>query len=281
MSRTFMRFPNFKPKALTVSYDDGVRQDKRLIEILQKYGLKGTFNLNSGLLGETFNGESTGRMTQQEILALYEPTGMEIGLHGYRHCSLGRIDRALATADVMEDRKALEIMLGHLVKGMAYANGSFNEDVIAILKNCGVKYARTIVSTENFELPNTWLQWNPTCHHNHPRFMDLAKRFVQWEPDEGYFWRYRPQIFYLWGHSYEFDDEDNWHSIENFAEFVGGKANIWYATNGEIYDYVRAYDRLEWGVNGDCVYNSSAIDVYINYYGKEYIIPMGKIINLK
>ena len=57
MSRAFMRFPDFKPKALTVSYDDGVRQDKRLIEILQKYGLKRTFNLNSGLFVENFNGE--------------------------------------------------------------------------------------------------------------------------------------------------------------------------------------------------------------------------------
>ena len=43
-----MRFPGGLAKALTFSYDDGVEQDIRLVEILDKYGMKGTFNLNSG-----------------------------------------------------------------------------------------------------------------------------------------------------------------------------------------------------------------------------------------
>lgn len=46
---TFMRFPEGRLKAVTLSYDDGMDQDIRLIEIMKKNGLKGTFNLNSGL----------------------------------------------------------------------------------------------------------------------------------------------------------------------------------------------------------------------------------------
>ena len=38
-------------KALTFSYDDAVTQDRRLIELFNKYGLKCTFNVNSGILG--------------------------------------------------------------------------------------------------------------------------------------------------------------------------------------------------------------------------------------
>ena len=49
MNKAYIRFPGFKLKAVTLSYDDGVRQDKRLISIMQKYGLKGTFNINAGL----------------------------------------------------------------------------------------------------------------------------------------------------------------------------------------------------------------------------------------
>ena len=45
----FLRFPEFKLKALTLSYDDGVVFDEKLISILDKYGLKCTFNINSGL----------------------------------------------------------------------------------------------------------------------------------------------------------------------------------------------------------------------------------------
>lgn len=52
MANLFMRFPQGRAKALTLSYDDGVEQDIRLIEIMGKHGLKGTFNLNSGLYAE-------------------------------------------------------------------------------------------------------------------------------------------------------------------------------------------------------------------------------------
>ena len=41
----FLRFPNFRKKAVTLSYDDGVIYDKRLMRILDEYGLKATFNL--------------------------------------------------------------------------------------------------------------------------------------------------------------------------------------------------------------------------------------------
>lgn len=50
MSYIFLRFPEFKDKTLTLSYDDGAIYDRKLIEIMNKYGLKGTFNLNSGFL---------------------------------------------------------------------------------------------------------------------------------------------------------------------------------------------------------------------------------------
>lgn len=42
-------FPDGKKKALTLSYDDGVEQDRRLVEILNRYGIKATFNINSGV----------------------------------------------------------------------------------------------------------------------------------------------------------------------------------------------------------------------------------------
>lgn len=42
-----MRYPGGKAKAVTFSYDDGVIQDRRLAELFDKYGLKGTFNFNN------------------------------------------------------------------------------------------------------------------------------------------------------------------------------------------------------------------------------------------
>lgn len=44
---------NGKKKAVTFSYDDGVTQDRRLVEMMNTYGVKGTFNLNSGIQSYT------------------------------------------------------------------------------------------------------------------------------------------------------------------------------------------------------------------------------------
>ena len=49
MANLFLRFPGGKIKTLTLSYDDGVEQDEKLVDLMVKYGLKGTFNLNSGV----------------------------------------------------------------------------------------------------------------------------------------------------------------------------------------------------------------------------------------
>ena len=90
-----------------------------------------------------------------------------------------------------------------------------------------------------------------------------------------------PMLFYLWGHSFEFDRNNNWDVIEEFAEFVGNREDIWYATNGEIYDYVFAYDLLRFNAEGNRCYNPSAVDVYLCYYGRDIKVPSGKTVSLK
>ena len=81
------------------------------------------------------------------------------------------------------------------------------------------------------------------------------------------------------GHSFEFDDDNNWHVIEEFAEYIGGRDEIWYATNGEIFEYLQACDRLEWAMDATFVRNPSNIDVYINYLGREYKIEAGQTLS--
>ena len=275
----YIRFPDFKLKALTFSYDDGVRQDKRLISIMKKYGLKGTFNINAGLFSAEYTGVEKGQMTRQEALDLYVGSGMEVAIHGYQHFSLSEVDTALAINDIVTDRKGLENIFGKIIKGMAYANGAYNEEIIGLLRKIGIRWARDAGGTETFDLPTDWMQWRGTCHHNHPRLMELAKTFVE-EKTHWYYWARQLKLFYLWGHSYEFDNNDNWNVIEEFAEYVGNRTDIWYATNGEIYEYLQACERLEFSIDGNFVYNPSAIDVYIDL-GKETVVPAGKTVKIK
>ena len=274
MDRVFMCFPGFKAKAVTLSYDDGVRQDKRLISIMKENGLKGTFNINGGQFSSTPSSEEKGRMTVEEATALYDGKDFEVAIHGYKHLSVACIDKAVATNDVIQDRVALEKVFGKVIKGMAYANGSFDEDV-SILKTCGVEYCRTTVSTESFDLPKEWLKWHPTCRHKDPKLFELVETFLN-SKDPNYFWFRKPMLFYLWGHSYEFNDKDNWQVFEEFAEYIGNREDVWYATNGEIYDYIKAYDSLEFSVDGKMIYNPTCQDVYICYFEQNILVRSGE-----
>ncbi len=270
-----MRFKDGKKKALTLSYDDGVQQDIRLIGIMDKYGLKGTFNLNSGRFAEEGTqfpaGQVHRRLTQKEAGELYRNSGHEVAVHTLTHPWLEKLPRPVVLQEVLEDRRRLEAMFGGVVRGMAYPFGTYSDAVVEILKAAGIAYSRTVVSTENFAVPEDWLRMPATCHHNNPRLMELAEQFINLQ---------NCGLFYLWGHSYEFEQNDNWQVIENFAAKIGGRDDIWYATNIEIYNYVEAYRHLQF--NADCTRaeNLSAADVWIGVDGKAVKIAAGQTIDL-
>lgn len=276
MKRVLMRWQDFKRKAVTLSYDDGMVFDSRLIEIMDKYGLKGTFNLNSGCYAQEKNPR---KLTADEATALYKNSPHEIAVHGLKHLSLTEVDEGMIAYEIATDRHNLEKQFGRIVKGMAYANGATDDKTVAVLKSCGISYARTTRATLGFDVPEDWLRMPATCHHNEPRLMELAEQFVEAQ-EPSYYWARKPMLFYLWGHSYEFNDANNWQIIEKFAEYIGKREDIWYATNGEIYEYVQAFDRLQFSVDGSMVHNPSAIGVYINYLGKNVYIPAGESVTL-
>lgn len=272
----FLRFPGFMDKAVTLSYDDGTVFDKRLMEIMDRYGLKGTFNINSG----RFPTAGPRYFTKEQAYEQYKDSGHEVAVHGRNHLSLADVDSAMAVEDVISDRKALEEMFGTVITGMAYANGSFDDNVVEILKNCGIEYSRTVISTESFDIPTDWLRLPATCHHSNPRLMELARKFVEEKPAD-YMWRKTAKLFYLWGHSYEFDNENNWEVIEEFAEYIGGREDIWYATNIEICRYVKAYNALIFAANGNSVYNPTATDLYLCDFEKDILVPAGATVKLR
>lgn len=157
MKNIVFMFPEGRRKALTMSYDDGVTEDRKLVEIFNKYGIKGTFHLNGGLSGKG------NHLPPEEIADLYR--GHEISCHSFTHPFLERIPRITALNQVLEDRKTLERLAGYPVRGMSYPMGTYDSEVIGILKSAGIAYCRTVRSTGSFGLPDNWLEWHPTCHH--------------------------------------------------------------------------------------------------------------------
>lgn len=272
----YMRLKDGKRKVLTLSYDDGVVQDKRLIEILNQYGLKCTFHVNSVVYLPGNENMFEEKLTLAEAKSWYMDYGHELAAHALTHPHLEQLKSDEVVYEVIEDRRNLEREFQTVVRGMSYPYGTYNDEVVAILQKCGICYCRTTKSTEEFQFPNDWLTLHPTCRHKNPRLMELAERFVTekccGECDN---W-----MFYLWGHSFEFDRNDNWELIENFAKYVGGREDVWYATNIEIYDYVKAYENLQTSVDKKIVYNPSAIDVWVYINGQTYEVKSGESLRL-
>ena len=277
--RIYLRFPGGLHKALTLSYDDGVETDIRLIEIMKKHGLRGTFNLNSGIFapeGTTYPaGQAQRRMSESQILSTYTDSGMEVAVHAYTHPFLEQLPPSLCTLEIVRDRERLEELFGGIIRGMAYPYGTYNDTVVNILRDCGIAYSRTTKTPEKFSLPTDPLRLDPTCHHNNPRLMELADKFVRSKAAR------RGELFYLWGHSYEFDGDNNWEVIEKFAETVGGRSDIWYATNIEIIDYLNAYNSLRFSMNGKRVYNPTATEIFFEIGQKIYSVAPGQMIELE
>lgn len=265
MKIRYDRFPGGRTKAVTLSFDDGRTHDRRLVDIMNRYGLKGTFHLNSGNLGKT------NYITPEEISELFQ--GHEISAHTVAHPFLEQSPLDRVVMEIMEDRDALEQLAGYPVRGMSYPFGTWNEKVAATLPALGIEYARTTKSTGTFQMPSNFILWDPTCHHKN--MLEHGKQLVDLQQRHT-----RMALLYVWGHSYEFENDGNWEIMEQFGELVGGKEDIWYATNAEIVSYIKALQQLRWSVSGHLVENPSAQPVWVNVADKVVEIPAGSMVRI-
>ena len=275
---TAIRFPQGKTKAVTLSYDDAVEADITLVSILKKYGLKCTFNINSGLLLEETRADRDPfrRMSVEQAKELYIGSGHELAVHTLTHCFPEQLTPVQLTHEVMKDRENIEKYFGNIAVGMAYPCGIYNDSIVDILKSCGICYARTTECDESFNLPQDWLRLKGTARHINPRLMELCDRFLNTTIAT-----YTPaKLFYLWGHSYEFVSDNNWEVIEKFGKKMGGHDDIWYATNVEIYDYCEAYKKLRFNAEGDACMNLSSMDLYFQNKDKIYCVKSGETLHL-
>lgn len=224
-------------KAVTFSYDDGVTQDIHLVELLNRYGLKCTFNLNSELLRQRNilirenQRISHYKLFPEDVKYVYE--GHEVAVHTLTHPNLTLLDAPEIIRQVEDDRRNLEDLVGYEIVGMAYPGGGVNHDArvaSVIREHTGVRYCRTITNTDSFDRQTDLYRFRPNVYHvmEWDRMMEMGRRFLELTPD-------RPQIFYIWGHSYEMDyASDNWTKMEEFFRLISGREDIFYGTNKEV-----------------------------------------------
>ncbi len=232
-------FVDYK-KILTFSFDDGVMQDIRFVEILNKYGLKCTFNINSELLGTDgylmINGKRIehNKIAPGNVKEIYK--GHEVAAHTLTHPNLTTLSPEEAIRQVERDRCNLSDIVEYDVKGFAYPCGGINSNnVVAnlIKNNTGVEYARTIVHSYDFAPHKDMFLFKPTLSltKNKEKLLDMADEFLNSESED-------IKLFYIWGHSYELDIDNSWGYFEDVCKMLSNKNDILYCTNKQAFEYI-------------------------------------------
>jgi peptidoglycan/xylan/chitin deacetylase (PgdA/CDA1 family) len=278
MIRTIMmRYPGGKPKAVTFSYDDGVKADIRLAGIFDKYGLRATFNIN-----QVGNESTPSRITAEEIKTHILDKGHEVAVHGYAHRAPCKLRPSEVIADVWDCRRHLEGEFGRIIRGMAYPDSGIRTNtsgaadfaqVRMLLESLDIAYSRTLAGdNDGFAMPTDFYAWMPSAHHDNAKIFEYIDKFNALTPNKNYIAAREPKLFYIWGHSYEFDVNNNWERIEDICQRLGGRDDTWYATNIEIYDYVKAYESLIYSADGMRIYNPTVKTVWLNIDGVDYVL---------
>ncbi len=220
-----------KKRAVTFSYDDGVEQDRHLVDLFNAYGMKATFNLNSGIQTRAFSfvegksGIVVRRMNQQGLRELYR--GHEIASHGLTHANPLECDEETLFNEVLADKRNLEQLFEQEVVGYAYPYGCYHDLAVKVLSDCGIRYARTVESVAEFGLQKDLLRFKPCYHHNDDRIFEGIEQFLSLETKE-------PALLYIWGHSYEFEADQNWDRMEKILKQLAGRSDIFYGSDAQV-----------------------------------------------
>lgn len=230
-------------KYFTLSFDDGITQDLRIIEILKKYNLDCcTFNINTGLYGANWDwvGQALGspslthlRFTEAELkTGIYD--GFDVAVHTLTHPSLKNYDNNPneIIRQIEEDAKNIYSITGTMPVGMAWPGGDTeytNTTIDIVYNNTSIRYARGITSTYKFTLPEYFLKWQPTCSFSDVSCMTLANKFIKSTCTED-------MLFYVWCHGYELDFYNSYERFEKFIKMMSEAEDVVFVTNTEFYN---------------------------------------------
>ena len=233
-------YPGGKKKAFNITYDDGVRQDLRFVALLNRYGLKGTFNLNSQLMEEAFSwthpsGVTVTRLTREEIGDLYE--GHEVASHTLTHPYMQSLDHAGLMEQMGRDRKNLEALFGREVKGFGVPFDYYSQEIADCAVQCGFEYARKSEFSLSYKPCVDWYHWKTGVYHITPELKPFVKGFLLTDRELA--------VCQIVGHSYDLDTENLWETLEEICAQVAEQEDVWFCTNLELVRYLEAMEAFD------------------------------------
>ena len=176
------RYPEGKTKAFNITYDDGVTQDVPFITMLNRYGIKATFNLNSQLMQNGFAwrhecGMDITRLRPAEIGDLYE--GHEIASHTLTHPYMDGLSNEELFRQLGEDKRNLEALFGRKVAGFAVPFDYYDDRIARCAEKCGFEYARTSDVSLSYTPCRDWYHWKTGIYHVMPELVPYVEGFLK------------------------------------------------------------------------------------------------------
>lgn len=222
-----------KNKIVTFSFDDGVCYDKRLVELFNKYHLKCTFNINTGIQNDSHVFDRGGfpievhRMTPEEMREVYH--GHEIAIHSLTHPDLTKCSKEECENEIKQDIQNIKNIFGlKSICSCAYPYGTYNDMVVNVLKDNEISFARAVTPTKGFDIPDNLLMYHPTEHYRDPNILKIIDDFLNQKSDN-------KQILCIWGHSYELEGYNEWDKFELICRAISNRNDVEYLTNGEAF----------------------------------------------
>lgn len=233
-------YPFGKKKAFNVTYDDGVLQDVRFVELLNKYSLKGTFNLNSELMENEFEwihdcGIAVKRLKTEDAVSLY--IGHEVASHTLTHPYMDSLTKEEIIRELSYDKISLEKLFSQTVRGFAIPFDYYSGLIEHCVKECGFEYARISEESLSFKPQSDYYRWKATVFHLDESLEDLTRRFIDCDEELA--------LFQIVGHTYDLDAENKWDVIENIFKKISSLRDTLPMTTIEIVDYLRAMRKVE------------------------------------
>ena len=226
-------YPGGKRKAFNITYDDGVLQDQRFVALLNKYGIKGTFNLNSQLMKEQFswthpNGMQVTRLSYEQARHLYD--GHEVASHTLTHPYMYSLSDEELYHQMKTDKENLEVLFGREVKGFAVPFDYYDDRIAECAKACGFTYARKSEFTGSFTPCTDAYHWETGIYHIDAYLTDFVAEFLNTQEELA--------VCQIVGHSYDLDAENLWGTLELICAAVSKCDDIWFCTNAELVEYL-------------------------------------------
>jgi len=231
-------YPGGKKKAFNITYDDGVLQDVRFVQLLNRYSLKGTFNLNSGLMKTGFswthpNGMEVKRLSPARAQGLY--AGHEIASHTLSHPYMDSLSREEILRQMQGDKDALEELFGSPVRGFAVPFSYYSDLIADCARESGFEYARMSEFSESYVPCRDWYYWKAGVYHIQPQLTDFVAGFLNTDQELA--------VCQIVGHSYDLDAENLWGTLELICAAVAAQEDVWSCTNLELVRYLKAMER--------------------------------------